>query len=163
MKPEELQTFSAKHLRSPAHPVRQQGLARDVLHDGDGTLADERHGLRMGTDAVACGAGRGSGGAEKKRRGELKMHLTSKEARPVHIGSIRAEFRPGLGRDPGVQFERYLMGGSGQGVFYLGASSDPRALRTFALRLLIWAEEIDNRKWRADSRVRSRRLRNANG
>jgi len=40
------------------HPVRREGLARDVLRHRDGALADERDRHRMGTHAVA---GRRSG------------------------------------------------------------------------------------------------------
>jgi hypothetical protein len=39
--------------RSPTHAVRRQGLAGDVLHDRDGTLADERDLHRVGAHAVA--------------------------------------------------------------------------------------------------------------
>jgi hypothetical protein len=31
--------------------VRRERLARDVLHDGDGTFADERDGVGVGADA----------------------------------------------------------------------------------------------------------------
>ena len=48
-------------LRSPAHPVRRARLAGDVLHDGDGALADERDGHRVGAHGVACDAASGWG------------------------------------------------------------------------------------------------------
>jgi hypothetical protein len=42
-------------------PLRRPRLARDVLHDRDGALADERDRHRIGADAVAgraeCGVG----------------------------------------------------------------------------------------------------------
>ena len=37
----------------------------DVLHERDGALADERHGERVGADAVGSGAGCGVGGTEE--------------------------------------------------------------------------------------------------
>jgi hypothetical protein len=40
-------------LRSPAHALRRARLARDVLHDGDGALGDERDRLGVGADTVA--------------------------------------------------------------------------------------------------------------
>ena len=40
-------------------------MARDLLHDWDGTLADERDGHRMGAHAVARDAAGGVGGAEE--------------------------------------------------------------------------------------------------
>jgi hypothetical protein len=40
-------------LRPTVDPVRRARLARDVLHDRDGALADERDGHRVGADAVA--------------------------------------------------------------------------------------------------------------
>jgi hypothetical protein len=55
----------APGLRSPAHALRRARLARDLLHDRDGTLADERDGHRMGADAVACGPGCGAGGTQE--------------------------------------------------------------------------------------------------
>jgi hypothetical protein len=51
----------------PTHPVRRARLARDLLHDGDGTLANERDGHRVGADAVAGDAAGGEGGAEEGR------------------------------------------------------------------------------------------------
>jgi len=39
------------------------GLARDVLHDRDGALADQRDRHRMGAHALARDAARGVGGA----------------------------------------------------------------------------------------------------
>src|SRR5438309_1603059 len=55
----------ASGLRSATHALRRVGLARDVLHHGDGTLAHERDGHGLGADAVARGAGRGPGGTEE--------------------------------------------------------------------------------------------------
>jgi hypothetical protein len=43
--------------------VRRARMARDLLHDRDGTFADERNGHRMGAHAVARGAARGAGGS----------------------------------------------------------------------------------------------------
>jgi hypothetical protein len=37
---------------------------RDLLHDGDGALADKRDRHRLGAHAVACGAEGGVGGIE---------------------------------------------------------------------------------------------------
>src|SRR5206468_3827818 len=42
-------------LRSPAHAVRREGLAGDVLHDWDGALADQRDRHRLGANAPAGG------------------------------------------------------------------------------------------------------------
>ena len=47
------------------HEKRREGLARDLRHDRDGTLADERDGHRVGADAVARDAAGGVGGAEE--------------------------------------------------------------------------------------------------
>jgi hypothetical protein len=44
----------------------QAGLG-DFLHDGHGTLADERDWHRMGADAMARGLGRGAAGAGEGR------------------------------------------------------------------------------------------------
>jgi len=52
-------------LRPPAHPVRREGLARDLLHDGHGALADERDRHWMGAHAVARDAAGGVGGAQE--------------------------------------------------------------------------------------------------
>ena len=57
----------ATGLRSPTHPVRREGLARDLLHDWDGALAHERDGHRMGAHAVARDAAGGVGGADHTR------------------------------------------------------------------------------------------------
>jgi hypothetical protein len=46
-------------LRSATDSVRRPGLARDVLHDRDGALADERDRNRMGADARARDAAGG--------------------------------------------------------------------------------------------------------
>jgi hypothetical protein len=43
------------------HEERREELARDLLYDGDGALADESDGHRMGADAVACDAESGVG------------------------------------------------------------------------------------------------------
>src|SRR4029450_8247553 len=43
----------APGLRPSAHALRRSRLARDVLHDRHGTLADERARRRLGGDAVA--------------------------------------------------------------------------------------------------------------
>jgi len=42
----------------------ERGLARDLLHDRDGALADERDGHRVGPHAVARDAAGGVGGVE---------------------------------------------------------------------------------------------------
>ena len=47
----------------------EKGLARDVLHDRDGTLAHERDGHRMGAHAVARDAAGGVGGVTKAEGG----------------------------------------------------------------------------------------------
>ena len=44
---------------------RRARLARDVLHDRDGALADERDGHRVGAHAVARDAAGGVGGVEQ--------------------------------------------------------------------------------------------------
>jgi len=44
----------APGLRSPAHALRREGLAGHLQHDRDGALDHERHGLSVGTHAVAC-------------------------------------------------------------------------------------------------------------
>src|SRR5262245_43385619 len=44
------------------HPVRRARLARDVLHDGHGTLSNERDRHRVGAYAVARDAAGGVGG-----------------------------------------------------------------------------------------------------
>jgi hypothetical protein len=52
------------HRQGPAtDSVRRARLARDVLHDRDGALADERDGHRVGAHAVARDAAGGVGGA----------------------------------------------------------------------------------------------------
>jgi hypothetical protein len=43
-------------------------LARDVLHDGDGTLGDQRDWDRLGADGLARRAAGGVGGADEGRR-----------------------------------------------------------------------------------------------
>ena len=43
----------ASGLRSPARPLRRAGLAGHLLPDRDGALDHERHGLSVGTHAVA--------------------------------------------------------------------------------------------------------------
>jgi hypothetical protein len=45
-------------------PVRRARLARDVLYDGDGTLAHERDRHRMGAHAVARDSAGGVGGVD---------------------------------------------------------------------------------------------------
>src|SRR6266567_8694934 len=57
----------APGLRPPAHAVRRErlALARDVLHDRDGALTDERDRRRMGAHAVACDAAGGVGGVDE--------------------------------------------------------------------------------------------------
>jgi hypothetical protein len=46
-------------------------MARDLLHDRNGTLADERDRHRVGADAVAPDAAGGVGGAEPSGATEL--------------------------------------------------------------------------------------------
>jgi hypothetical protein len=84
-----LVTLPAASLRLPAEPggecgrvavgmahqgydlqlTRRARLGRDVLHDGDGALADERDRHRVGTYAVACDATGGVGGVEEGGNG----------------------------------------------------------------------------------------------
>jgi len=47
------------HLRPPVDSVRRARLARNVLQEWDGALADERDRHRMGADAVARDAASG--------------------------------------------------------------------------------------------------------
>ena len=42
-----------------------ESARRDVLHDRDGALADERDRHRVGADVVACDTAGGVGGAEE--------------------------------------------------------------------------------------------------
>ena len=46
----------APGLRPPTHPVRREGMARDVLHDRDGAFAHECDGHELERTPVACGA-----------------------------------------------------------------------------------------------------------
>src|SRR5207245_1933182 len=57
----------APGLRPSTHAVRREGMARDVLHNRDGALADERDRDRMGAHAVARDAARGVGRAQASR------------------------------------------------------------------------------------------------
>ena len=59
-------------------PVRRARLARDVLHDRDGTLTYERDGHRMGAHAVARDAADGMGGGEAHGGRSLKRALGSR-------------------------------------------------------------------------------------
>src|SRR5438132_11695299 len=52
----------AAGLRSPTHALRREGMARDLLHDRDGTFADSRDGDRVGEHAVARDAAGGAAG-----------------------------------------------------------------------------------------------------
>jgi hypothetical protein len=58
---------------SATHALRRTRMARDLLHDRDGALADERDGHRMGAHAVARDAA-GGGGAGGKA-GQTMMRL----------------------------------------------------------------------------------------
>src|SRR4029434_3795793 len=58
-------------LRPTTDSVRRARLARDLLHDGHGALADECDGHRVGAHAVACDTAGGVGGGEECR-GRLK-------------------------------------------------------------------------------------------
>jgi hypothetical protein len=51
--------------------VGRARLARDVLHDGDGALADERDGHRVRAHVLARDAAGGVGGAQPHERDEL--------------------------------------------------------------------------------------------
>jgi len=51
-------------LRSSTHAIRREGLARDLLHDRDGALADERDRHWLGAHAVSYGADGGIPGSE---------------------------------------------------------------------------------------------------
>jgi len=48
---------SHRTCRPPAHAVRRARLARNVLHERDGALGDQRHRHRLGAHAVARGSG----------------------------------------------------------------------------------------------------------
>src|SRR2546428_11168331 len=52
---------AAPGLRPSTHALRRARLARDVLHDRDGALANERDGHWMGADALARDAAGGVG------------------------------------------------------------------------------------------------------
>jgi hypothetical protein len=56
-------------------------LARDVLRDRDGALADERDRHGVGADAVARDATGGVGGAAEGRRGPRRLAAPSLRAR----------------------------------------------------------------------------------
>src|SRR4029434_1337725 len=64
---------------SPTHALRRARLARDVLHDRNGALADERDGHRMGAHAVAREAAGGVGSVESK---EYDGEMTSDTKTP---------------------------------------------------------------------------------
>ncbi len=75
-------------LRSPAHAVRREGLARDVLHNGDGALDHERNGLSVATHAVArdtaprhAGSCSGQCGSACVRRAALVAGLLARHRR----------------------------------------------------------------------------------
>jgi hypothetical protein len=53
-------------------------VAGDVLHDRDGALADERERLRVGADALACGAAGGVETGEAHGGTSLKRALGSR-------------------------------------------------------------------------------------
>jgi hypothetical protein len=54
-------------------PPRAPRLAGNVLHDGDGALADERDGDRVGADAVARDPAGGVGGAPPRTGGSRRQ------------------------------------------------------------------------------------------
>jgi hypothetical protein len=63
-------------------------LARDVLHDRDGALADERDRHRMGAHAVARDAAGGVGDVEENERDKLhaRVDVTTGALRPHACG-----------------------------------------------------------------------------
>jgi len=62
----------------------------------------------------------------------------------VVIGHIFAQLEERLSF-PFVQFRRFKgWGGSEKGVPLPGRSSEPRELRRFAIRLLLWAEQLED-------------------
>jgi hypothetical protein len=61
----------APGLRPPAHALRRARLARDVLHDRNGALADQRDRHRMGAHAVACDAAGRVGSPQQSQRRAL--------------------------------------------------------------------------------------------
>jgi len=64
-------------LRPAIDSLWRAGLARDVLHDGDGALAHERNGHRVGAHTVARDAAGGLGGATTGQRGRLgRLRMT---------------------------------------------------------------------------------------
>src|SRR4030095_10964839 len=58
--------------RPSTRPVRRARLARDVLHDRDGTFADERDRHRVGAHTVAGDAARGVGSTQEVRDGLVR-------------------------------------------------------------------------------------------
>ena len=61
----------------------ERGLARDLLHDRDGALADERDRHRVGAHAVAADAARGVGGVEEGGARGVRARRSAPRAAPV--------------------------------------------------------------------------------
>jgi hypothetical protein len=85
--------------------VRRERLARDVLHDREGTLADERNRHRVGAHALARDAAGGVGGVEGPTK--FRMLVVTpvdderRERRPRPLSrslAIRTQARHYLGR-----------------------------------------------------------------
>jgi len=83
---------SSGGVRPPTHAVRREGMARDVLYDGHGALADERDRHQVGTHAVARDAAGGVGGV--------------KEQQPMRTGARRHDY---VATGPGSPVARHIV------------------------------------------------------
>ena len=70
------------------HEERREGRARDVLHNGDGALADERDRHRMGAHAVARDAAGGVGGVDESRKRILTMRSLKAGSAALVVGLL---------------------------------------------------------------------------
>jgi hypothetical protein len=68
---------------SPPPQQHVTGVARDVLHDGHGALADERDWHRVGAHAVARDAAGGVGGSEEGRRRNVSRYRVATQSKSV--------------------------------------------------------------------------------
>jgi len=79
-------------LRPPVHAVRRERLARDLLHDGDGALADQRNRHRVGADAVGLSTSRFDKTQEIRAVIALEIALNGKRlcVAGVPVGTVTA-------------------------------------------------------------------------